>query len=63
MLKVSSARSYSPFRDPKAQGCSALAVLGTLQPWAFGSLKSVETIGQARPLTDLEYSNRCHDIL
>ena len=31
------------FRDPQAQG-SALAVLGTLQPQVFGSLKSVEPL-------------------
>ena len=31
------------FRDPQAQG-SALAALGTLQPQAFGSLKSVEPL-------------------
>ena len=31
------------FRDPQAQS-SALAVLGTLQPRAFGSLNRVETL-------------------
>ena len=31
------------FRDPQARG-SALAALGTLQPQAFGALKSVEPL-------------------
>ena len=31
------------FRDPQARG-SALAALGTLQPQAFGSLKSIEPL-------------------
>ena len=31
------------FRDPQARG-STLAALGTLQPQAFGSLKSVEPL-------------------
>ena len=34
------------FRDPRAQS-SALAVLGTLQPRAFGSLNRVETLDSA----------------
>ena len=34
------------FRDPQALS-SALAALGTLQPWAFGSLNRVETLDSA----------------
>ena len=34
---------YTPFRDPQAQS-SALAALGTLQPWAFRSLNHIEPL-------------------
>ena len=34
------------FRDPQALS-STLAVLGMLQPWAFGSLNHVETLDSA----------------
>ena len=34
------------FRDPQALS-SALASLGTLQPWDFGSLNHVETLDSA----------------